>query len=92
MNDISRRTLLERSASAAAGMAVSALLPEQLAESAPSPSGSHRPLSRLRVGVIGMGKNDQGSLELHVREPNGERRFDRLRPPGVHSPPHPADT
>ena len=55
MNDISRRTLIERAAAVATGMAATALTPERLA-AVPSlaPNDFESSAPRVRFGVIGV--------------------------------------
>lgn len=67
MNDISRRTLLERSAAVAAGLAASALLPGPRSVASPM-SDKHRAAARIRFGVIGMNHGHiYGQVEATIR-------------------------
>jgi predicted dehydrogenase len=91
--DISRRTLLERSAAVAAGLAATALFPETRSAIVSSPSSeTYPPAPRIRFGVIGMNHGHiyaqvdatvRGGGELvafHAKEPELAAEFARRYP------------
>ena len=69
MTDLSRRTLLERSAAVAAGVAATTLFPHQLTAAMSTPASDRSvPPARLRFAVIGMNHGHiYGQVDATVR-------------------------